>query len=163
MIDNRRRTSIAALVLSAAGLVGIVVHEGYTDRAVVPVPGDVPTIGFGTTEGVKIGDKTTPPVALERALRDVTKFEGAVKRCVHVPLTQDEYDVYVDQAYNVGASAFCNSTMVNKLNAEDYAGACAEFDRWYKFQGKDCRNRANKCYGLVERRAQSRAKCEGRA
>ncbi|WP_297832981.1 hypothetical protein [Thermomonas sp.] len=55
---------MAALTLSAAALVGIVLHEGYTDRAVIPVKGDVPTIGFGTTTDVKIGDTTTPPKAL---------------------------------------------------------------------------------------------------
>jgi len=35
---------------------------------VIPVKGDVPTIGFGTTTGVKLGDTTTPPKALARAL-----------------------------------------------------------------------------------------------
>ena len=39
------RRTVAGLTLSAAALVGIVLHEGYTDRAVIPVKGDVPTIG----------------------------------------------------------------------------------------------------------------------
>lgn len=155
------RIIIAALSLSAAGLVGIALNEGYTDTAVQPVPGDKWTNGFGTTEGVKQGDRTTPPKALARALQDVQKYEGALKRCVKVPLHQAEYDVYVDFAYNVGPANFCSSTMVKKLNAEDYAGACAEFDRWFKFKDKDCRIASNKCHGLVERRAKSRAKCEG--
>ncbi len=47
-----QRTAIAALSISGAALVGMLVHEGYRDRAYIPVPGDVPTIGFGTTEGV---------------------------------------------------------------------------------------------------------------
>lgn len=89
MIRPQRRT-VAALTLSAAALVGIVIHEGYTDRAVIPVKGDVPTIGFGgttKTDGtpVKLGDQTTPPEALARVLRDVQKFEGAIKTCVIVP------------------------------------------------------------------------------
>ena len=58
MIRPPQRRAVAALTLSAAALVGIVLHEGYTDRAVIPVKGDVPTIGFGTTSGVKIGDTT---------------------------------------------------------------------------------------------------------
>jgi lysozyme len=41
------RRTLAGLTLSATALVGIVLHEGYTDRAVIPVQGDVPTIGFG--------------------------------------------------------------------------------------------------------------------
>ena len=82
------RRKVAGLTLSAAALVGIVLHEGYTDRAVIPVKGDVPTIGFGTTTGVKLGDTTTPPKALARALTDVQQFEGALKQCVTVPLAQ---------------------------------------------------------------------------
>lgn len=150
-----RRSVLAALALSAAGLVGIVNHEGYTDRAVIPVPGDVPTIGFGTTDGVKMGDRTTPPAALARALRDVSKFEGALKECVRVELTQYEYDAYVSLAYNIGADAFCGSTLVKKLNARDYAGACAEISRWNKMGGKEL-------LGLTRRRAEERAMCEGR-
>ena len=78
MIRPPQRRTVAALTLSAAALVGIVLHEGYTDRAVIPVKGDVPTIGFGTTTGVKVGDTTTPPKALARALTDVQQFEGAL-------------------------------------------------------------------------------------
>lgn len=156
----KARIVVAALSLSASGLVGIATHEGYTDRAVIPIPGDVPTIGFGTTGGVKLGDRITPPQALARALQDINGFEGALKRCVKVPLHQHEYDVYVDFSYNIGSSAFCNSTLVKKLNVEDYAGACAEITNWKRAAGKDCSVRANKCYGLWERRLKARAACE---
>jgi lysozyme len=149
------RTLIAALTLSAAGLVGLTAYEGYTDRAVIPIPGDVPTIGFGTTDGVKIGDKITPPVALARALRDAQKFEGAIKRCVKVPLHQFEYDAYTQLTYNIGESAFCGSTLVRKLNAGDYAGACAEISKWNKAGGRVVN-------GLTIRREKERALCEGK-
>lgn len=158
----KARIAVAALSLSAAGLVSIALHEGYTDRAVQPLPGDKPTIGFGTTEGVKMGDRITPPQALARALSDVQKFEGALKQCVRVPMHQHEYDAFLSFSYNVGSSAFCNSTMARKLNAGDYPGACAEFSRWTFFQGKDCRDPAHRCGGLVQRRAEERAKCEGK-
>lgn len=154
MSDNRPRIILAALSLSAMGLVGIVAHEGYTDKAVIPVRGDVPTIGFGTTSGVKMGDRITPPVALRRALVDVNKFEGAVKQCVTVPLHQYEYDAYIDLAYNIGPRAFCGSTLVKKLNAGDYAGACAEISRWVRQGGRVLP-------GLVTRREAERAMCEG--
>lgn len=133
------RTHVAGLVLSAAALVGLALSEGYTDRAVQPLPGDVPTIGFGTTEGVRMGDTITPPRALERKLRDVQKFEGALKSCVRVPLAQHEYDAFVSLAYNIGPQAFCSSTLVRKLNVGDYAGACAEILRWDKFKGQPVR------------------------
>lgn len=132
MIDRR---AIAALTLSAAGFVAILQSEGYSASAIRPVKGDVPTIGFGTTDGVKDGDKITPPVAVKRALDDVGKFEGAIKRCVKVPLTQSEYDAYASLAYNIGPAAFCGSTLVKKLNAGDYSGACEQVLVWDKFHG----------------------------
>lgn len=154
MIKRNPRAAIAGLALSAAALVGLVAHEGYSDKAYTPVPGDVPTIGFGTTQGVKLGDKITPQKALERALADVQKFEGAIKRCVKVPLYQHEYDAYLLLQYNIGEGAFCGSTLVKKLNAGDYAGACAEVLNWDRFKGKRLR-------GLTIRRQQDYQKCIG--
>lgn len=148
------RITLAALSLSAAAFVGLVAHEGYSDRAYIPVPGDVPTIGFGTTEGVKPGDTITPPKAVARALQDAAKYEGALKQCVRVPLHQHEYDAYVSLAYNIGPGAFCGSTLVRKLNAQDYPGACAEILRWDRFKGQPLR-------GLTIRRQSEYQKCIG--
>ena len=160
-----KRAHISSIALSAAALVVIVMHEGYTDRAVIPVKGDVPTIGFGTTGGVKMGDTTTPPKALARALTDVQKFEGALKQCVTVPLSQNEYDAFVGFSYNVGSAAFCRSEIVKKLNAGDYPGACREILRWTYFQGKNCAapENARLCGGLAKRRQEEYRQCMGDA
>lgn len=157
------RSALAALTLSAAALVGLVMQEGYTDHAVIPVKGDVPTIGFGTTGGVKMGDTITPPKALARALTDVQQFEGALKQCVSVPLHQHEYDALVGFSYNVGAAAFCRSGIVKRLNAEDYPGACREILRWTYFQGKNCAapEHARLCGGLAKRRQEEYRQCMG--
>lgn len=149
------RTVLAGIALSASALVALVGYEGYTDHAVIPMSGDVPTIGFGTTAGVRMGDRTDPVAALGRALTDVQQFEGALRQCVRVPLAQHEYDAFVLLAYNIGPQAFCGSTLVKRLNAGDYAGACAEISRWDKFHGKPLR-------GLTVRRAKERALCEGK-
>jgi lysozyme len=148
------RTTLVSLFFSAAALVGLATHEGYTDKAVIPIPGDVPTIGFGTTDGVKMGDKITPPKALARAYSDVAKFEGAIKKCVKVPLYQYEYDAYVSLAYNIGSQNFCSSTLVKKLNVEDYAGACKEILRWDRAKGRVV-------LGLTKRRQEEYKKCLG--
>ena len=148
------RKDIAAISLSASALVAIVVHEGYRETAYIPVAGDKVTIGFGTTEGVRHGDKTTPTQALSRAMSDIQKFEGAVKQCVTVPLTQGEYDAYISLSYNIGSSAFCRSTLVKKLQGQDYQGACKEILRWDQFQGK-------RLPGLTKRRQEEYLKCLG--
>ena len=154
MPTTRVRVLLASLALSAAGFVGIASHEGYTDRAVIPIPGDVPTIGFGTTGGVKLGDKTTPPAALRRALQDITKFEGAVKQCVTVPLHQYEYDAYLSLAYNIGSGAFCSSTLVRELNRGHYEEACRQILRWNRAGGRVVQ-------GLVNRRKAEYQTCVG--
>lgn len=151
---DRLRVAVAALTLSAAAFVGLAVHEGYSDTAIIPVPGDVPTLGFGTTGGVKMGDKTTPTKALVRALSDVQQFEGALKTCVKVPLHQHEYDAYLSLAYNIGPTAFCSSTLVRLLNQEQYREACDQILRWDRFKGQPLR-------GLTIRRQKEHRICLG--
>jgi len=146
------RKDIAAISLSASALVAIALHEGYKENAYVPLAGDMPTIGFGTTTGVKLGDKTSPEKALQAALRDIQKFEGALKQCVKVPLTQGEYDAYISLSYNIGSGNFCSSTLVKKLNGQDYEGACQEILRWDKFKGQ-------RLPGLTKRRQEEYLKC----
>ena len=148
------RMAVAALSLSGLGLVAIVMNEGYNSTAYIPVKGDVPTIGFGTTKGVKLGDRTTPQDALKRALTDINQFEGALKQCVKVPLTQGEYDAYISLSYNIGSFAFCNSTLVKRLNAGRYEDACAEILQWDRFKGQ-------KLAGLTKRRTEEYHLCLG--
>ena len=150
----KARIVIGALTLSASALVGIAVHEGYRGEAYTPVKGDVPTIGFGTTAGVKPGDRIEPVQALVRKLADVQRFEGALQQCVRVPLHQHEYDAFLSLAYNIGPGAFCGSTLARRLNAGDYAGACAEILRWDRFRGEPLR-------GLTLRRQAENRQCLG--
>lgn len=150
------RTSIAALSLSAAALVGLAVHEGYRGEAYTPVPGDVPTIGFGDTHGVKPGDRTDPVRALVRLNQHAEAFQRQMKDCIgNVPMHQHEWDAFVSLTYNIGPTAFCRSTLVKRLQAGDYPGACNEIRRWVFFQGKPLA-------GLVKRRDAEADKCLGR-
>lgn len=150
----KRRIAVAALSLSAAGLVSIANLEGFSEKAYIPIPGDVPTIGFGSTEGVRMGDTITVPKALERLMRDVGVAESAIGRCVKVPLSQSEYDAFTSFALNAGGEAFCSSTLVKKLNAGDYAGACQELRRWVYVDGR-------RVQGLVNRREAEYRLCMG--
>lgn len=151
-----RRLPVAALVLSASALVGIAQWEDYRGEAYTPVKGDVPTIGFGTTAGVKPGDKITPPRALVRLLEDANEYEQAVKRCAPVPMYQHEFDAFVSTTYNIGPAAFCRSTMARRLVSGDYAGACEAILMWDKFRGQTLR-------GLTKRRQAEYRLCKGEA
>lgn len=166
---NPPRLIVGALSLSASALIGLAVSEGYRDAAYIPTRGDVPTVGFGSTtrsdgSPVQMGDRTDPVQALQRKARDIEKFEGALKTCVHVPLYQAEYDVYVDHAYNIGSGAFCGSSIARRLNAGDYAGACDAILMWRRVGAQDCSQPGNRiCWGLWERRLAAHAKCMGTA
>lgn len=157
-LDSRRpsptRIGIASLALSAAGMVGIAGWEQYRDTAYLPTKDDVATIGWGETKGVKMGDKTTPDRALAQLLVSTQGDTAAVKRCVTVPLYQYEFDAYVSLTYNIGAGNFCGSTLVKKLNAGDYTGACQEILKWDKQAGKQLA-------GLTRRRETEYRTCMG--
>lgn len=151
------RQFIGSLSVGAALLVGVLQHEGYRDTAYIPVPGDVPTIGAGRTEGVKLGDTTNPVREMVYLLNNLEeKYAAGVKSCVTVPLYQHEFDAYVSLTYNIGAQGFCNSTLVKKLNAGDYEGACTEIKRWNRQGGRVLP-------GLTKRREAEYRQCMGLA
>jgi lysozyme len=161
---TQARTTVAVMVLAASTLVGIAVHEDYKEEAYIPVPGDVPTIGFGSTAGVRMGDKTTPTRSLVRLLDEIEGvYAAGVRRCVTVPLYQYEYEAYVRLAYNIGVSTFCRKAkpgappnMIDLINSRRYAEACARIEAFKYGPGRKV------LAGLVKRRAEERAICEGR-
>ena len=161
----KQRIAVSALSLSAGALIALAVDEGYTGKAIIPTKGDVPTIGFGTTQGVKMGDTTTPVAALQRMGRDITVFEGALRRCVKSPLYQIEYDTYLNHSYNIGSTGFCSSSIVRELNNQNYVKACGHIKDWryITLPNKikyDCSTPGNKiCWGLWERRLKDYNTC----
>ena len=140
--------------ISKAGLDLIKQFEGLYLKA-YRCPAGVPTIGYGHTAGVAMGQTITQQQADDYLRRDVRQFERAVARLVTVPLTQGQFDALVSFAFNLGEGALAQSTLLRLLNAGDYAGAAAQFDRWNKAGGRVLP-------GLVRRRAAERALFEAR-
>lgn len=113
------------------------------------------TIGYGWTKpvdgkpiraGMTINQETA-----ERLLKTgLVSYESDVSRLVKVGLTQGQFDALVSFTYNLGARSLSTSTLLRKLNAEDYAGAADEFLRWNKAGGKVLN-------GLTRRREAERA------
>lgn len=140
---------------SNAGLSLIKGFEGFRAKAYV-CPAGVLTIGYGHTgPDVKPGMTITETRGTELLAQDVSRFERAVDKFVKVPLSQNQYDALVSFTYNVGEGKLQSSTLLKKLNAKDYAGAAAQFDRWNKGGGKVLA-------GLVRRRAAERKMFEGK-
>ncbi len=140
--------------LSDAGLAAIKRHEGLRLDA-YPDPGSsngLPaTIGYGSTKTLtgkpwQLGDRISEAEAEALLIRDIEDFESAVNRLVTVPLTQAMFDALVSLTFNIGIGAFSGSTLLRELNAGNYAGAQAQFQRWRMNDGKVMQ-------GLVNRRA----------
>jgi len=144
----------ASLVLSLAA--GVVVHfEAYIPETYAD-PVGIPTICYGHTGAdVRPGEKLDR-LQCEQLLRgDLAIAYGAVQRCIRVPLKPYEAAAFTSFTYNVGATAFCQSTLARKANSGDMPGACAEMSRWVYSDGE-------KLPGLVRRRASERLLCEGK-
>lgn len=77
--------------------------------------------------------------------KDLTRIAAQVDPHIKVKITETQRAAIYSFAYNVGANATINSTLVKKLNAKDYAGACSELKRWVYAGGK-------KWKGLMNRR-----------
>lgn len=94
------------------------------------------TNGWGNTHNVVRGQQITQEQADADLLTNLQEAVDAVNLYVSVPLRQSQFDSLVDLTFNCGVSAFKHSTLLRKLNALDYDGACDEFDRWVFDNGK---------------------------
>ncbi len=90
------------------------------------------TIGWGHTGGVKKGDHCTQEQADAWFTSDVTVFERAVDRLVHLPVVQHQFDALGSFAYNAGIGALSMSTLLKRLNEHNYQSAANNFELWDK-------------------------------
>ncbi|AWJ87615.1 muraminidase (plasmid) [Azospirillum sp. TSH58] len=103
--------------------------EGLYLRAYL-CPAGVPTIGYGHTAGVRMG-QTINGLQAEVFLRaDMADAARDVDRLVKVPLTDRQRGALASFVFNLGAGALGSSTLLRLLNQGDYDGAAAEFPKW---------------------------------
>ena len=99
-------------------------------------PAGVPTIGYGTTRGVKMGMTVTKDEAEKLLQADVTPFSDRINKLVKVKLNQNQFDALVSFVYNVGSGAFADSTMLKLINQNLLDDAANQFVRWNKANGE---------------------------
>jgi lysozyme len=158
------RIKVAGLSLSAVAFITLIVSEGFSPTATVPVKGDRPTVGFGSTyhqdgSAVKMGETISPVKGLQTAQAHISKDEVRFRQSLlSAELTQAEYDLYIDWVYQYGIGRWLASPMRQRLIDGEYRQACDALllPQYRTVAGYDCSTAGNKrCYGGWVR-AQSR-------
>ncbi|PLP96980.1 glycoside hydrolase family protein [Cupriavidus pauculus] len=167
---DRQRIAVPLLTLSTAGLLTWQASEGFTDHAVIPTKGDVPTIGHGSTRyedgrPVRMGDTITRERAAVLARNLMTADERRFAASLPgVKLYPEEFDIYMNFTGQFGITNWRASSMRRDLIAGDYVGACNAL-LLYKFSAKyDCSTKINgepnkRCYGVWTRQQERNRKC----
>lgn len=130
--------------------------EGFKDYAYIDTDG-TPVIGYGLSRiggvPVQIGDRISPSqadVALNAHLQEI---QQELDKVVKVKLSDRQFSALASISFNVGVGAIKSSTLLRKINAQDYAGAADEFLRWDK---ANLRGRLVQMPGLARRRSAER-------
>ena len=129
----------------------VAAYEGISLTAYPDIVG-VPTICYGETKNVKLGQKATKEECDEKLSARLVEFNHGVESCVTRTMRDNERVAFVSLSYNIGTAAFCKSTVVRRFNAGDKVGACDAILMWNKAGGKVVQ-------GLTNRRAKEREIC----
>lgn len=116
--------------IGPAGIALIQSYEQCRLKAYMPTPNDVPTIGWGTTSDVQMGDTCTQEEADAWFLEDLEWVQDCLDSYIHIPITQHETDALASLVFNIGCEAFKKSTLLRMLNASEFNKAADQFLRW---------------------------------
>jgi len=124
------------------------VNVGYLDI------GGIPTKCSGDTDDVVVGQAYSDEECRASLEAGLIRHAKPVLDCVP-QLRGHPYQLAaaVSLAYNIGATAFCNSTAAKRFRSGDWRGACKAFEMWNRVDGTVIN-------GLVRRRAAERKLCE---
>ena len=119
---------------SSKGIALITEFEGFRSKAYL-CPAGVPTIGYGFTLGVQLGDTITKEQAKRRLARELESYEAAVTRACTSEPNQNEFDALVCFAFNVGVGGMRKSSVIKAHNRGDHQAAARAFQLWNKAGG----------------------------
>ncbi len=145
---------VAAGGLFLAGAMTLIgAYEGYSAKAYLDT-GGVPTICYGATRGVRMGQTASVAECSAIFTRDLIEHETGMRACMKRPdaIPDKTYMAVLSFTYNVGVGASCKSTLMQLVNAGQLEAACNQLPRWVNDNGKVIR-------GLVNRRVTERKLC----
>ena len=107
--------------------------EGYSPFIYDDSAG-IPTIGWGHKllpgENIKFQHGINQATAEDLLTQDMQFAVNAVNYYVTVPLTQNQFNALVSFVFNIGASAFADSTLLKELNNKNYNAVDDQLKRW---------------------------------
>ncbi len=130
MSDNRNKW--LAGTVSVAVLAGASMWEGTVYTPYEDIAGVLTVCKGHTGWDIVPGKKYTPAECDAYLKKELGDHAAGVLACTNVPITQGQFDAYTLFAYNVGTAAYCNSSLLKKLNAGDARGACYGLMDWNK-------------------------------
>lgn len=113
---------------------------------------NIPTVCYGETEGVKVGDTYTPKECADMLAKKLPRYANEIAKCIQVEISDKTRAALISFSYNVGTAGACRSTAFRRLNAGDTRGACNALMAWNRAGGRVVR-------GLTNRRAAERKLC----
>lgn len=147
---NKLRYAAITCSVAAAILMG---YEGKSNVTYLDLV-QVPTICYGYTHNVKLGDIKTDTQCTDLLIQEVRRLDNILSDDGIGFIPPNARAAIISWMYNVGEGNYRISTLRKKLRKGDVTGACNELPRWAYAKGKKLR-------GLVNRRADEQRRCLG--
>ncbi|MDZ7718910.1 MAG: lysozyme [Balneolaceae bacterium] len=93
-------------------------------------------IGYGRSHGVTEGMTITEAEAEQFLREDLTAFEESVSRMVEADVSENEFSAMVCLTYNIGPGGFAESTVLRKVNEQEWEEAADAILMWNKVNGQ---------------------------
>jgi lysozyme len=108
-------------------------YEGLRLKAYL-CPAGIPTIGYGHTKGVKLGQSITEEVAEEMLAEDMTTALHATLVLCPILTTESPQKIaaIADFTFNLGSGRLKASTLRRRINAGEYNEVPYELRRWVR-------------------------------
>jgi len=157
---SRPKTTIAGGSAAVAVVTSIMLatpliqkSEGLRTSAYLD-PVGIPTICFGETLGVKMGQKKTVDECHEILKPRLEGFIKDMRACTNIDLPAKTEAAFLSFTYNVGSGLYCKNIARKRINKGNLEEACKALSLYVK-AGRPLRTLP----GLVTRREEERALC----
>lgn len=148
-------STAGAIAVAGALITGTNGNDGLEGLKLTPyrdVVG-VPTVCFGHTgPDVVMGKRYSEEQCTELLNEDLQAVARQIDPLINADIPDAMRGALYSFTYNVGVTAFKNSTMLRLINKGDRAGACDQLRRWTYAGGKQWK-------GLINRREIEREVC----